>query len=414
MSREFTRHTDSDILYASHINDLQVALEDDDLRIDGKADLGHQHEITDVTGLVPALADKTDLGHTHEVADITDFVEGVQQQVALIPNGNGELGDNTNFPNTTYDPTPLASGDVGHFVLAAGQTCTTPWISIGKAKSLILYYTGLGASGSTIQVHYRRQDGAAANLGTTAISSVGSTARRVLDPSVVVMTHLRFIISNNHATEELHFGGFGLSPWTSAGDSGAYTKSETYSKAEVYSKSEVDSGISAHTSLTNNPHGVTKAQVGLGNVDNVSNNEVMAQIRKYRTFMESASISVNAETTGTSYNMLPTAAVNLTGLEPNTIYRLFINISVMLRSVTSSPTATVRFGADVTVGGGGSINTQTLTHLSTTYSLESYGYYITTQSNASGTIQVTPKFLATTGTAGITVCSTSVIASIRD
>jgi hypothetical protein len=38
---------------------------------------------------------------------------------------------------------------------------------------------------------------------------------------------------------------------------------------EVYSQEEVDNELSAHTSRTDNPHAVTKAQVGLGNVPNV-------------------------------------------------------------------------------------------------------------------------------------------------
>ena len=52
-------------------------------------------------------------------------------------------------------------------------------------------------------------------------------------------------------------------------------------KADTYTKSEVDtkdlsvantaqSNLTAHTSNTSNPHSVTKAQVGLGNVDNTS------------------------------------------------------------------------------------------------------------------------------------------------
>lgn len=41
-------------------------------------------------------------------------------------------------------------------------------------------------------------------------------------------------------------------------------------KSTTYTKTEVDNNISAHTSKTDNPHNVTKAQVGLGNVDNTS------------------------------------------------------------------------------------------------------------------------------------------------
>ena len=54
-----------------------------------------------------------------------------------------------------------------------------------------------------------------------------------------------------------------------------------YTESEVDSKiSDINNSISSHTSNTSNPHSVTKAQVGLGNVENKSSATIRGEITK--------------------------------------------------------------------------------------------------------------------------------------
>ncbi len=93
--RTFTRHTDGvdKIIYAEYINQLQVALEDDDTRIDGKAALVHSHTQAQVTGLETRLtnidsliAGKANTSHTHSASAITSGVLGA----SFLPIGTSE------------------------------------------------------------------------------------------------------------------------------------------------------------------------------------------------------------------------------------------------------------------------------------------------------------------------------------
>ena len=61
-------------------------------------------------------------------------------------------------------------------------------------------------------------------------------------------------------------GKIDLTPYQTKNDTGLATSSKTV----VGAINENRSNLSSHTSKTNNPHSVTKAQVGLGNVDNTS------------------------------------------------------------------------------------------------------------------------------------------------
>lgn len=95
MVRQFTRHEDglSNIIYAEYINELQAALEEDDVRISNLATMEHTHPIEDVEGLATRLtnidnlvASKSDVGHKHSASDITSGVLGTP----FLPIGTSE------------------------------------------------------------------------------------------------------------------------------------------------------------------------------------------------------------------------------------------------------------------------------------------------------------------------------------
>lgn len=95
MARQFTRHEDglNNIIYADYINELQEALEEDDIRIDGKADREHLHPIEDVQNLETRLSDiesnvegKSDSGHKHSASDLSSGIIGIN----FLPVGTSE------------------------------------------------------------------------------------------------------------------------------------------------------------------------------------------------------------------------------------------------------------------------------------------------------------------------------------
>ena len=95
MARQFTRHQDGldSIIYADYINELQEALEEDDVRIDALAEREHTHPIGQVEGLdlrLVAIEDlvegKSDNGHKHSASDISSGVIGT----SFLPVGEEE------------------------------------------------------------------------------------------------------------------------------------------------------------------------------------------------------------------------------------------------------------------------------------------------------------------------------------
>jgi Phage tail repeat like len=51
---------------------------------DSKTDVGHTHDIADVTGLGDALALKADLSHTHSPVDVVGLSEAIDDRVAAL------------------------------------------------------------------------------------------------------------------------------------------------------------------------------------------------------------------------------------------------------------------------------------------------------------------------------------------
>ena len=95
MARQFTRHEDgiNNVIYAAYINELQEALEDDDVRIEAMADREHTHPIeqidnlgTRLTSIETELESKAEVGHKHPASDLSSGVIGIN----FLPVGTAE------------------------------------------------------------------------------------------------------------------------------------------------------------------------------------------------------------------------------------------------------------------------------------------------------------------------------------
>lgn len=73
----------------------------------------------------------------------------------------------------------------------------------------------------------------------------------------------------------------------------------------------VNTGVNSHVNAKNNPHNVTKAQVGLSNVDNTSDMNKPVSYAQTAAINEVRSIAVNAQNAGT--NALPKSGGTMSG-----------------------------------------------------------------------------------------------------
>ena len=111
---------------------------------------------------------------------------------------------------------------------------------------------------------------------------------------------LEILTSESGVLRYEEVSGETVNPFTVDADTlGGSTKEEIISEAQsgvdlsAYATAE---NLSSHTGNTNNPHGVTKAQVGLGNVDNTADSQ------KSVNYANSAGSAGSANTAGTASN----------------------------------------------------------------------------------------------------------------
>jgi len=57
-----------------------------------------------------------------------------------------------------------------------------------------------------------------------------------------------------------------------------FERRPTFNDVGLATEDDVQTGVSGHADLTNNPHGVTKGQVGLANVDNKSSATILSEL----------------------------------------------------------------------------------------------------------------------------------------
>ncbi|BDH16591.1 MAG: hypothetical protein [Bacteriophage sp.] len=107
--------------------------------------------------------------------------------------------------------------------------------------------------------------------------------------------------------------------------------------ADVYTKAAADAALATHTDNTNNPHGVTKAQVGLGNVDNTSDlNKPISTATQTALNGKANSADVVANTAvGAPYGIAPLDANRLI---PSAYLPSFVDDVLEYSTLTAFPT----------------------------------------------------------------------------
>ena len=239
--------------YAGQISDLTVRLGDVETDTTGKSDIGHTHDIEDVDGLQDALdakassaelnATRTDLttainskvsaGHTHVMADITDLEDFDLSIYAKLTDLDG-----------------IANASHTH---------------------LVSDITDIGT------VYYNRTEVDA------KISAIDTTHTHVesditdLDKYTQAQTNLKILdhsgLANNPHSVTKDQVGLGsvenktVSQIFSSDESTAYQAGIMSDVNDLLATT--GGSLSAHTGNKNNPHEVTKAQVGLGSVPDI-------------------------------------------------------------------------------------------------------------------------------------------------
>ena len=239
--------------FAGQISSLDARVTSNESSIAGKSDTGHTHVIGDVTNLQSSLdskagidllnATKTDLttaintkvsaGHTHLMADITDL---------------GDLDLSIYAKLTDLDGKASSS----HQHLVADVT------DIGS-----VYYnrTEVDSKIAEVSGSHTHLEADITNLDKY---TQGQTNLKILDHTS--------LIDNPHAVTKVQVSLGNVENLSSLSlfSSPASTSYKTGIMGEVQSLvDEQKVSLGNHTSLTNNPHAVSKAQVGLGSVPDI-------------------------------------------------------------------------------------------------------------------------------------------------
>ena len=239
--------------YAGQIADLTTRVGSSETSIANKTDVGHHHEIEDVTGLqislndkaeyddldatraelIAAINEKVSAGHTHVMADITDLEEFDLSLYAKLTDLDSKaaashqhlVADITDISTVYYNRTEIDSKIAGinteHTHIEADITDLDKYTQ-AQTNLKILDHTGL-----------------------------------VNNPHSVTKDQVGLGSVENKTVSEIF----------SSSESDAY-------QAEIMSDvndllATTGGSLSAHTGNKNNPHEVTKAQVGLGNVPDI-------------------------------------------------------------------------------------------------------------------------------------------------
>lgn len=220
-----------------------------------KSDIDHTHEIADVTDLQTTLDGKSDEGHGHEIAD----VNGLQ---------------------TVLDGKETAGAAATALTNANSYTDG----EIDTVTELIEEGLETKANASDLTSHVNDKS----NPHGVTLSQLGVTA---------TAAELNKMDGVTATTEELNYVD------------GATSNIQTQLNAKAASSS-----LSSHTSNKSNPHGVTAAQVGLGNVNNTADADKpvsTAQSSAISTAKEEAVASANDYTDGKIADLINSAPSTL-------------------------------------------------------------------------------------------------------
>ena len=239
--------------YAGQISDLTVRLGDVETETTGKSNIGHTHDIEDVDGLQDALdakassaelnATRTDLttainskvsaGHTHVMADITDLEDFDLSIYAKLTDLDG-------IANASHQHLVADITDIG-----------TVYYNRSEVDSKI-------ADINTVHTHVE------SDITDLDKYTQAQTNLKILDHSGLV--------NNPHSVTKAQVGLGSVENKTvsqifSSDESTAYQAGIMSDVNDLIATT--GGSLGAHTGNKNNPHEVTKAQVGLGSVPNI-------------------------------------------------------------------------------------------------------------------------------------------------
>lgn len=232
------------------------------------------------TGLERVVQRISDLfakvGHTHTKSQITDF--------PTIPTKTSQLTNDSGFKTTDNNTTYTLAKDGVNIVLTGTD---------GSVQSVV-------DSDTTITVD-----------SSLSSSSTNPVQNKVVNSALSGKVPTSRTVNGKALTGNISITASDVGADASGAAATALTNAKAYTDGEVGS---VADDLSTHTSNTSNPHSVTKSQVGLGNVPNVTTNN---QAPTYTQATTLANL-VSGETLSTSFGKIMKAIADLISHLSNT------------------------------------------------------------------------------------------------
>ena len=192
-----------------------------------------------------------------------------------------EKTDTVEYVGSNVTITPDATNDKITFAVASGTTSTAGIVKLSTSTSSTS--TSLAATPSAVKSAYDLANTAKTNAATAqttadSASDAAAAAQSTADTATTNLSSHTGNTSNPHSVTKAQVGLGNVPNVTTNNQTPTYTVAS--SNAELKSGETMTtafgkiakavSSLIAHLSNTSNPHSVTKAQVGLGNVDNTA------------------------------------------------------------------------------------------------------------------------------------------------
>lgn len=300
----------SDFALASDVAALQTKVGDTTVAeqistaLSSKANVAHTHAMSDITGLSDELDSKyekpsTGIAKSDLAADVQASLGKADTAVQSLSGYATEtyVGTMTAGKVDKVDGKDLSSNDY-----TDAEKSKLGGIEEGANKTIV--DSALSAT-STNPVQNKvvksAIDALSELVGDTAVSTQISAATSSTLSSANAYTDAQIadLISSSSTTLET------LNEITAAMDENADVVVAL--EASIGTKANA-SDLTAHTGNTSNPHGVTKAQVGLGNVENKSSATIRGELTKEDV---TAALGYIPPTTNTTYSVATTSAAGL-------------------------------------------------------------------------------------------------------
>ena len=257
-------------------------------------DDSHNHTIDNVDGLQSALDGKSSTGHTHSKSDVG-------------------LG---NVPNVaTNDQTPTHTMASSLTKLTSGEKISVAFGKIAKAINDLISHISNTSNPHSVnksQVGLGSVDNtsdADKPISTAQATAIADAKKAGTDAQSSVSNHIADK-SNPHGVNKTQVG-LGNVPNVATNDqTPTYTEASNLTKLTSGEKISIALGkiakaindLISHIGNKSNPHGVTKSQVGLGNVDNTSDANKPVSTAQATAIEEARSVGTQALTMINTHN----------------------------------------------------------------------------------------------------------------